>query len=436
MKRMISVLTLAGFAAMAWAQSTTTSDNALADQVKELAANASKLKISGYAVGAESFSPADWQAKSLDYVDVLNKQQKNGSFARMMLTYDSKLGGFNSRFEYDPNNATIIAMKYAEAYAKLFDAQVLVGAGMLRDTDFAYKSQVASDFNTNLFTGAINTNAGFPAGTPYSNSSYVFNGGKWAATGGFFSGQQGEEVLYKPSFAQGLELGLVSNSQTTGNGAVYLGNITSSLSYLAAYTMKDLGDIKVGYTGAANSNSWSNFFVTVDAAPAQVSALKVSLSLESLNISVDKGDGQSHSSMNLFATAGYDFSSLGAKGLWLGEDFGMFTSASTFGILTEDKPGVSSSTRLQYTFANVAPSFNIIPMLTYRVFDYMGTSTVGTNPGSGFFSAGSYSGIEPAVQIVAGPATFAFGWGHYMGTTINNAQPAADVISVGTLYAY
>ncbi len=429
MKRIISVLTLAGFAAMAWAQNAPTSDNALADQVKELAANASKLKISGYAVGAESFSPADWQAKSLDYVDVLNKQQKNGSFARMMLTYDSKLGGFNSRFEYDPNNGTIIAMKYAEAYAKLFNAQVLVGAGMLRDTDFAYKSQVASDFNTNLFIGASNTGAGFPAGTPYSNGSYFANGGKWAATGGFFSGQQGEEVLYKPSFASGLELGLVSNSQTGGNGPVNLGDITSSLSYLASYTMKDMGDIKLGYTGAANSNSWSNFFVTVDAAPAKVSALKISLSLESLNVATDKLDGKSHSSMNLFATAGYDFSGLGAKGLWLGEDFGLFTSASTFGVTTEDKPGVSSSTRLQYTFANVAPSFNIIPMLTYRVFDYMGTT-------SGTFATGSYSGIEPAVQIVAGPATFAFGWGHYMGTTNNNSQPAADVISVGTIYAY
>ncbi len=428
MKRMISVLALAGFAAMAWAQNAPASDTALADQVKELAANASKLKISGYAVGAESFSPADWQAKSLDYVDVLNKQQKNGSFARMILSYDSKIGGFNSRFEYDPNNGTIIAMKYAEAYAKLFDAQLLVGAGMLRDTDFAYKSQVASDFNTNLFIGASNLGAGFPAGTPYSTGSYFANGGKWAAIGGFYSGQQGEELLFKPNAVSGLELGLVSNNQSGTNGAVNLGNIRDSLSYLASYSAKDLGDIKLGYTGAATSNSWSNFFVTVDAAPAQVSALKVSLSLESLHIAT-AADGASHSSMNLFATAGYDFSSVGVKGLWLGEDFGLFTSASTFGVLTEDKPGVSSSTRLQYTFANVAPSFNIIPMLTYRVFDYMGTA-------SGVFATGSYSGIEPAVQIVAGPATFAFGWGHYMGTTNSVSQPAADVISVGTIYAY
>ena len=432
MKRMISVLALAGFAAMAWAQNAPASDTALADQVKDLAANASKLKISGYAVGAESFSPADWQAKSLDYVDVLNKQQKNGSFARMILSYDSKLGGFNSRFEYDPNNTSTIAMKYAEAYAKLFDAQLLVGAGMLRDTDFAYKSQVASDFNTNLFIGASNMGAGFPAGTPYSNGGYFANGGKWAATGGFFSGQQGEELLFKPSAVSGLELGLVSNNQSVNSSVVNLGNIRDSLSYLASYTAKDLGDIKLGYTGAATSNSWSNFFVTVDAAPAQLSALKVSLSLESLNISVDPVDGASHSSMNLFATAGYDFSSVGVKGLWLGEDFGLFTSASTFGITKEDKPGVSSSTRLQYTFANVAPSFNIIPMLTYRLFDYMGTTT---NGGTGFVN-GSYSGIEPAVQIVAGPATFAFGWGHYMGTTGSTSQPAADVISVGTIYAY
>jgi hypothetical protein len=430
MKRTLTALVLAGFAAVAWAQSApsdTTDVAALAKQVNQLAANASKLKISGYALGAESFSPSDWLAKPYDFVDVLNKQQKNGTFARMILSYDSSIGGFNSRFEYDPNNTTIIALKYAEAYAKMFDTQLLIGAGLLRDTDFAYKSQVAGDFNTNLFTG-VNNSGVFP-NSPYNGEGYAFNGGKWAAAGGFFSGQAGVEALFKPSALKGLELGVVTNSQTATNTTSSIGNIRDGLSYLAGYTAAGLGDLKLGYTGASTSSNWSNFFVTADLAATSLPALKASISFEDLNVASDSIDGKSHSSANLFVTAGYDFRDLGAPNLWLGEDFGLFTSASTFGIVSEDKPGLSSSTRIQYTFKKVADSFDVIPMLSYRVFNYTGTA-------SSAFITGSYQGIEPAIQVVAGSATFALGWGHYLGTTNGTTQPVSDVITLGTLFAY
>ncbi len=394
-----------------------------------------KLKISGFGLGAASFAPSAGKTSPVDYLDLLDEQERDGVFMRVNVLYDTPEGGVKGRWEFDPtlsasSQAQVVSLKYAEAFVKIFH-QLRVDAGSLRDTTFAFRSLMTKNYNSALFVGALNTGS-FPE---RPNWGFGYEAGLWAPTGGFISGTTGVEVQWQPTFMPGLLVAVVAPEQTSssvpGNSAD-LQNWASGLDYLASFRQPGVGTLKLGYMGAATRQSWSDFFGTVDFTGASSSGLLTSLGVEALAVAQDQADGNPHTSVNGFATGVWDFRALGWRQLAVSEDLGFFTSGTTFttavlpltvsGTL-EDKPALSTSTRLQYTLKNGAPSWNLTPGVTYRFFNYWGTRNYWAN------------GIELAVKLVTGSAVLALGTGWYS----DNATPQGSsfaVLTVGTLFAW
>lgn len=387
------------------------------------------FKISGIGLGAASFSPSAGKTSPVDYLDLLDEQERDGVFMRVNLLYDTPEGGFKSRVEFDPTQPQLVSLKWAEAYVKVFH-QWRVAAGSLRDTTFAFRSLMTKNYNSALFVGALNS-VGFPE---RPNWGFGYEAGLWAPTGGFISGTTGVEVKWQPTFMPGLTVAIVAPEQTSLSATASstdLSTWASGVDYLASFRQPGLGQLKLGYMGASTNQTWSDFFGTVDFTGASKSGLLTSVGVEGLAVAQAPADGKPHTSINGFATGVLDFRGLGWRQLAVSEDLGFFTSGTTFkpGVLPvsvsgtlEDKPALSTSTRLQYSLMNEASSWNLTPGLTYRFFNYWGTSNYWAN------------GIEVSLKLTTGSSVLALGSGWYSDNAPQGSSFA--VLTIGTLFAW
>ena len=393
------------------------------------------LKISGFGLGAASFSPSAGKTSPVDYLDLLDQQERDGVFVRVNVLYDTPEGGFKGRWEFDPtlsasSSAQVFSLKYAEAFVDIFH-QFRVAAGSLRDTAFAFRSLMTKNYNSAFFVGALNS-GGFPE---RPNEGFGYEAGLWAPTGGFISGITGVEVKWQPTFMPGLTFAVVAPEQTSSSVTAHAADLqawASGLDYLASFHQPGFGTLKLGYMGAATSQDWSDVFGTFDFTGASSLGLLTSFGTEALEVAQAKTDGKSHASVNGFATGVFDFRLLGWRNLALSEDLGLFTSGTTFTTVVlpvavsgnyEDKPAISTSTRLQYTFKNWAPALNMTPGVTYRFFNYAGTQNTWA------------SGIELALKFTTGSAVLALGTGWY-SDNLTPQESSFAVMTVGTLFAW
>ncbi len=398
--------------------------------------NTTNWNISGFGLGAVSFCPSAGTSP-VDFLDVLNEQERDGVFMRINLTYDSPEGGGKARFEVDPTNGTTpsgsvvptVAIKFAEAYVKFKSTQLRFDVGSLRDTTFALKSLMTNNDNSPLYVGVIPSSSTFSSNAFPLRPSWGFGYEAkeiWAPTGGFISGVTGISASWSPSFIPGLQLTLVTPVQTTSSDPIKASSWnswSSGLDYFAAYKKQGLGQIKLGYMGAATNQDWSNFFGTIDLEVGQTAGFKASAGIEVLSTAQALVDNSPHHSSNLFVTALYDFRLWGCKVLDLSEDFGLFTSGTTFGkLIAEDRPGFSTSTRLRYKVLGIAPKLNMTSDLTYRFFDDLGTQNYWSN------------GTELNLTFTTGSAKLAVGAGLYY----SNTAPATSVsvLTLGTLWSW
>ncbi|NNM53825.1 MAG: hypothetical protein HKM05_03785 [Spirochaetales bacterium] len=393
------------------------------------------LKISGFGLGAASFSPSAGKTSPVDYLDLLDEQERDGVFVRVNVLYDTPEGGFKGRWEFDPTLSAssptqVFSLKYAQAFVKLFH-QLRIDAGSLRDTAFAFRSLMTKNYNSAFFVGALSSGI-FPE---RPNQGFGYEAGLWAPTGGFISGITGVEVKWQPAFMPRLVVAVMAPEQTSSSmtaKATDFQTWASGLDYLASYHQPGFGTLKLGYMGAATRQTWSDFFGTFEFTGASHFGLLTSVGAEALAVNQAPTDGKSHTSINGFATGVFDFRLLGWRDLAVSEDLGFFTSGTTFTTAVlpvaasgtyEDKPAVSTSTRLQFTFENWAPALNMIPGVTYRFFNYEGTINTWA------------SGVELGLKFTTGSAVLALGAGWY-SDKLTPQESSFAVMTVGTLFAW